>query len=216
MLVNSGKVSYEARRIFCVGRNYAAHVSELGNEVPKEPVFFMKPASSIVPVGGKILFPSHGNELQHEAELVVLIGKHGQAATEAEAISFIAGLSFGLDLTLRDVQADLKEKGLPWEKSKAFEMSAPLGEKFCPFDGRTKLDGIEFSCYVNDVLKQSGNTRDMIFPVKTLIVAFSRIWILSPGDMIYTGTPEGVSSLHPGDEVRVESSLSDPVSWTIV
>lgn len=196
MNINSG-------RIFCIGRNYAEHAAELSNAVPKSPVIFMKPASCLVPPGVPIPFPTHGKDLQHEVELVVRIGDRGR----------INGFTVGLDLTLRDVQQALKEKGLPWEKAKAFEKSAPIGP-IHPIEG-LDLNSLELVCRVNGAERQRGNTRDMIFSTEKLIEEISRIWELLPGDLIYTGTPKGVGPLRPGDKVEIECPPVGPYAWEI-
>ncbi|MFC1852115.1 fumarylacetoacetate hydrolase family protein [candidate division CSSED10-310 bacterium] len=215
MQLTSGHFVVDAHRIFCIGRNYRAHAREMNSEVPSEPVVFMKSPSCLLAVGEDIHFPAHGQELHHEAEVVVLIGKEGRAQTDTEAYSFVAGITLGLDLTLRDVQKKLKQKGLPWEKSKSFEDSAPIG-KFSECDAAVNLEALEFYCRVNGAIRQQGNTADLIFPIPTLIVALSKIWILKPGDLIYTGTPAGVGPLKVGDEVSLQSELFGSFTWKIV
>lgn len=203
-----------ANRIFCIGRNYVAHVHELKNEIPRTPVIFMKPASALVPPGRKAYFPVHGEELHHEVEVVILIGRKGGASNREEARSFIAGLTLGIDLTLRDVQNRLKEKGLPWEIAKAFDHSALIGD-MTPFDREMDLANIEFSCFVNGSPCQQGTTAKMIFPITELIKQVSQIWELLPGDLIYTGTPEGVGPLQPDDQISAHSEQLGKFSWHI-
>lgn len=207
-----GKRVIEPRRIFCIGRNYREHVRELENETPAEPVVFMKPVACLARKGQTLRRPPYGEDLQHEAEAVVLIGKEGAAIDEAAASSYIAGISLGLDLTLRDVQKQLKAKGLPWELAKAFDQSAPIGQ-FIPFDDSIDLENISFKCFVNGRLRQEGNTKDMIFPIKTLIRFLSLRWRLMPGDLIYTGTPAGVGPLVSGNKITLESDLIGRFSW---
>ena len=207
-------MSDKFNRIFCIGRNYVKHVEELNNEFPPSPVVFMKPVSCLVPVGKNIAYPSHGSDLQHELELVLLIDKKGKALAETDAMAFIGAYTLGLDLTLRDVQQKLKEKGLPWEKAKAFECSAPLGE-FKPYHDGVNLNDFHFELRVNGKTRQRGYTGLMIFPIKKLIVELSRIWTLLPGDIIYTGTPEGVAALSAGDEVEIFGNDIGPFSWKI-
>jgi 2-keto-4-pentenoate hydratase/2-oxohepta-3-ene-1,7-dioic acid hydratase in catechol pathway len=202
-------------RVFCIGRNYVEHVRELSNIVPTKPVVFIKPASCLVRPGEEIHFPKHGSELHHEVEIVVRVGRQGRAKTEEEAISFIDAITIGLDLTLRDVQRELKQKGLPWEIAKAFEQSVPIGN-FIPYDGSLDLKNISFGCKVNGVEKQRGNTRQMIFPIGRLLVELSKIWVLRPGDLIYTGTPSGVGPLNIGDTIEVESDPIGSFSWNII
>ena len=215
MKFHVGKRTFKASRIFCIGRNYPGHVKEMQNQFPKKPVIFQKPPTSLVPAGGKIRFPQHGNILQHEVEVVVLIGKKGRAESAREALSFIAGISLGIDLTLRDLQGHLKAKGLPWEIAKAFDQSAPIGD-FRSYDTSIDLTGIAFSCRINGEVRQQGNTGDMIFPIETLVIAVSNVWELQPGDLIYTGTPAGVGLLHPGDHIQADSGLLGSFLWEIV
>ena len=202
-------------RVFCIGRNYAEHARELSNVVPTKPVVFIKSASCLVRPGEKIHFPKHGKELHHEVEVVVRVGREGKPQTEKDALSFVSHITIGLDLTLRDVQQELKKKGLPWEIAKAFDQSAPVGE-FVPYDGSLDLSNISFGCKVNGIQKQRGNTGDMIFSIPRLLVELSKIWVLRPGDLIYTGTPSGVGPLKIGDNIEVESDPIGSFSWSIV
>ncbi len=202
-------------RIFCIGRNYVEHIQELKNIIPTKPVVFIKPASCLVEPGEKIHFPKHGSELHYEVEIVVQVGSEGRVVREEEALSFISSITVGLDLTLRDVQEDLKKKGLPWEIAKAFEQSAPIGN-FVPYDQSVDLNNISFGCKVNGLERQRGNTGKMIFSIGKLLVELSKIWVLRPGDLIYTGTPSGVGPLKIGDSIEIESDLTGSFSWSIV
>jgi len=202
-------------RVFCIGRNYVEHVHELSNIIPTKPVVFIKPASCLVTPGEEIHFPKHGSELHHEVEIVVKVGKKGRVRTEEEALPFINSITVGLDLTLRDVQKGLKEKGLPWEIAKAFEQSAPIGD-FVPYDGSLDLKDISFGCKVNGIERQRGNTGNMIFGIGDLLVHLSKIWLLRPRDLIYTGTPSGVGSLKIGDLIEAQSDPIGSFSWSIV
>ncbi|MGD2073623.1 MAG: fumarylacetoacetate hydrolase family protein [Gammaproteobacteria bacterium] len=204
-----------AGRIFCIGRNYVRHARELDNPLPRGPVVFMKPHSCLVVPGEPIHFPRHGRELHHETELVVRIGRAGSVTEPERAPDFVDAVTLGLDLTLRDVQQDLKRQGLPWEAAKAFEQSAPIGT-FVACDASVDLQEFAFHCTVNDEPRQAGNTRDMIFPVDRLLVELSRIWTLRAGDLIYTGTPEGVGPLHVGDSIEIASDLTGAFRWTVV
>ena len=203
-------------RVFCVGKNYNEHIKELGGSyLPNEPVVFMKPVSSLVAPEETLFYPPYGDNLQHEVEAVILIGKEGRSIPEKNAPSFVAGVSIGLDLTLRDVQLKLKEKGLPWELSKSFEQSSPLGS-FKPYNPNSiELEDWPFSCSVDGVVRQQGNTQDMIFPIKKLIHKLSIWWELKPGDIIYTGTPSGVGPLKVGNQVKIESVKIGSFSWNI-
>ena len=214
MILKLGNKEIEAGRVFCIGMNYAEHVKELNNTPPESPVIFMKPASSLVPAGETVHFPSHGGELHFEAELVVLIGREGRPESEDDAKDFMSGLSLGLDLTLRDVQTKLRKAGHPWEASKAFDESAPVGE-FTPFDNSIDPGRITFRCLVNGEVRQMGDTAEMIFPVKRLVYEIGKIWRLRKGDLIYTGTPSGVGPLNRGDEVTVEGERCGAFTWKI-
>jgi len=206
--------SIQPSRIFCIGKNYLNHIKEMKSEIPTKPVIFMKPVTSLVAEGKIIPFPKHGKDMHYEAELVILIGKEGHVKSIEDSEEFIKGISLGLDLTLRDVQNELKEKGLPWEISKSFDQSAAIG-KFVPFSKAIDLNNIEFKCFVNEELRQIGNSKNMIFQVKNLIIEINKIWKLLPGDLIYTGTPEGVGSLRKDDKIKIESKLTGSFSWII-
>jgi acylpyruvate hydrolase len=200
-------------RIFCIGRNYAAHAAELNNATPDEPVVFIKPISCLVEIGCIIPFPLHGKDLHHEAEVVVRIDRPGKNISLEDAPLYISHLAVGLDLTLRDVQNELKEKRLPWEKAKAFDGSSPLGV-LVKFAGQDLTD-IQIGCEVNGELRQNGTTASMLFPIKQIISHISSIWTLREGDLIYTGTPSGVGPLHKGDEITVFSAQLGRYSWKI-
>ncbi len=210
-----GEFTFAAQRVFCIGQNYAEHVKEMKGEISKRPVIFCKPPTSLVAPGESIQFPKHGDELHHEVEVVVLIGKEGRAETAEEASLFIAALALGLDLTLRDLQRSLRQKGLPWEIAKGFDQSAPIGS-FVARDEIPDLSNIDFGCRVNGQIRQQSNTQDMIFPIGRLILEVSRIWELRPGDLIFTGTPSGVGPLRIGDGVEIESPALGTFSWEIV
>jgi 2-keto-4-pentenoate hydratase/2-oxohepta-3-ene-1,7-dioic acid hydratase in catechol pathway len=202
-------------RVFCIGRNYAEHARELANPLPARPVVFLKPASSLVPAGGQVRFPTHGRELHHEVELVVRIGRAGHDVTESEAPAWVDAVTVGVDLTLRDLQKTLKAAGLPWEIAKSFDQSALIGE-FVPLRPPLDLSDIDFRCSVNGAPRQAGNSGDMIFNVATVIAVLSEIWALVPGDLIFTGTPAGVGPLHPGDQIVATAEGIGSFAWDIV
>ncbi len=204
---------YTPQRVFCIGRNYAEHARELRSELPQSPVVFMKPPDCLVPPGKRIPFPAHGKELHFEAELVVVIGLSGMPVNEEDAREWVAGLTLGLDLTLRDVQQELKEKGLPWELSKAFEQSAPLGDT--AIIPPHTLEDLSFECRVNGEIRQTGRVQEMIFSIPRLICELGKIWVWRPGDLIYTGTPAGVGPLAPGDVIEVSGPLLGSFSWSM-
>jgi 2-keto-4-pentenoate hydratase/2-oxohepta-3-ene-1,7-dioic acid hydratase in catechol pathway len=201
------------QRIFCVGRNYADHAKELGNLMPAKgstPIIFMKPVTSLVE-GSTLTLPKGVGAVHHEMELVVVLGHGGSGISESAALGHVAGATLGLDLTLRDEQARLKQAGQPWELAKAFDDAAALGN-FIPSDD-LDLQALEMRCTVNAELRQQGNTRDMLYPVATIIAFLSTRWHLLPGDLIYTGTPAGVGPLVPGDRIEISSAAIGTFSW---
>jgi 2-keto-4-pentenoate hydratase/2-oxohepta-3-ene-1,7-dioic acid hydratase in catechol pathway len=201
-------------RIFCIGKNYAEHVAELahlGHAPDGDCVVFMKPVSCIVPEGEPIVLPRGLGEVHHEAELVVMLTGGGRDIPEDEASNCIAGLTLGLDLTLRALQTALKNQGKPWELAKAFDGAAPLGD-FKPYLDQD-LQALEFTCHVNGVLRQHGRTAEMLYPVARQIHLLSRTWALQPGDLIYTGTPKGVGPLNPGDRVELAAQQIGRFAW---
>lgn len=207
----------DINRIFCIGKNYAEHIEELahlGHKDDGECVVFMKPASSIVPIGEPIPLPRGRGAVHHEAELVVLLTGGGADIALDEALGCVAGLTLGLDLTLRDLQTELKNAGKPWELSKAFDGAAPLGD-WKPFL-QQDLQALEFTLHVNGELRQHGFTKDMLFPVAQQISILSKTWALQPGDVIYTGTPKGIASLVPGDHAVLSSPTLGRHEWRCV
>jgi len=199
-------------RIFCIGRNYAEHATEMGAPKPAEPVVFMKPATSLVAEGQPLVLPKGQGSVHHEMELVVAIGKQGADIPAAAALGYVAGVTLGVDLTLRDLQSKLKQAGQPWELSKSFDGSAAIG-KFISWSAQSDIQNINMRCTVNGALRQQGNTREMLFPVAAIIAFLSRYWRLLPGDLIYTGTPAGVGPLVPGDRIGIESTEIGRFQW---
>ncbi|MEK0413971.1 MAG: hypothetical protein RL070_1459 [Bacteroidota bacterium] len=187
-------------KIFCVGRNYAEHAKELGNALPEAPVIFMKPDTALLAPGAKFEYPSFTSDLHYEIELVLRIGKTAKNIAAANALSCVDAITVGIDFTARDVQAGLKSKGLPWEKAKAWDNSAIIGD-WKPFNAEANADGGEilFSLTKNGQKAQSGTTQDMIYSFETLLEHISGYFTLSPGDLVYTGTPAGVGPCLPGD-----------------
>ena len=183
-------------KIFCVGRNYAEHAKELGNALPEAPVIFMKPDTALLAPGARFEYPSFTSDLHYEIELVLRIGKTAKNIPAANALSCVDAITVGIDFTARDVQAGLKSKGLPWEKAKAWDNSAIIGE-WKPFNGNAVE--ILFSLTKNGQKAQSGTTQDMIYSFETLLEHISGYFTLSPGDLVYTGTPAGVGPCLPGD-----------------
>jgi len=217
--VGAGRVA--PGRIFCIGKNYEEHILELDSDVKpakleagKQPVVFMKPITSIVPLGDTIPIPTHGSVLHHEVEVVILLNGGGKNISLEDTLPFIAGVTLGLDLTLRDVQAEMKKTGHPWELAKSFDHSSPLGS-MCAHDDSFDLFNLPFSCFVNGEQRQKGNSRDMIFSIPTIISFLSTVWKLMPGDLIYTGTPAGIGVLCEGDEVVLDSPFLGRFTWIV-
>jgi len=187
-------------KIVCVGRNYAEHAKELGNEVPDKPVVFLKPTSSVIYSGGEIIYPSFSSEMHHEAELVLLIGKTIKDADKKESEDAIAGYGVGLDMTLRDVQDVLKKKGHPWTIAKGFDTSAILSDFILKKDYQLTL-AEEISLSVNNNIRQKEKLNMMLFPPVKLLQYLSSLITLEEGDLIYTGTPKGVGKVERGDKL---------------
>ena len=185
-------------KIFCVGRNYVDHATELGNEIPSEPVIFMKPKSALVQGHTPFYYPEFTNELHYEAELVVRISKNGKYIQERYASGYYNAITVGIDFTARDIQLRLKEKGLPWEKSKSFDNSAAIGKLIDITPGMNKKD-INFHFTKNGEIVQNGNSKEMIFSIDNIIAHLSTYFSLNIGDLIFTGTPAGVGECLVGD-----------------
>lgn len=186
------------KSIYCIGRNYAEHAKELNNPLPSSPMVFLKPQSAICYDNDVILIPHQSSDVHHEVELVVAISKTGKDIPESEASDYIAGIGIGIDFTARDIQQKAKEAGHPWTIAKGFDTFAPISS-FISIDKIDDIQNINLRLSVNDELKQSGNTSEMIFKISTLISYLSSIFTLYPGDLIFTGTPSGVSSIKSGD-----------------
>jgi 2-keto-4-pentenoate hydratase/2-oxohepta-3-ene-1,7-dioic acid hydratase in catechol pathway len=188
-------------KVVCVGRNYREHALELGNEVPAEPVLFIKPNSCLIGPGEEIVIPPWSQDCHHEVELALLIGKTGKNVPEEEAMAMIAGYGVAIDLTLRDVQNALKSKGLPWEKAKAFDTSCPLSP-FVAADQIVDPQRLRLSLKVNGNLRQDGCTSQMVHRLPGLLAAISTFFTLQRGDVVLTGTPAGVGPIGSGDEIE--------------
>ena len=191
-------------KIVCIGRNYAEHIKELGNQTPDKPVIFIKPASSLVSSGETVIIPGYSEDCHHEIELAVLIGKTAKDVTAEAALGYVSGYAVALDLTLRDVQGVQKEKGLPWEIAKAFDTSCPLSD-FVPASQVDNPQELQLKLTVSGEVRQNGNTRDMIRSIAELIAATSAYFTLEEGDVLLTGTPSGVGRIVSGD--RLEASI---------
>lgn len=194
---------FEVRKVFCIGRNYAEHAKEMKAAVPESPVFFLKPSTAIVADGGTIVRPSISNDLHHEVEMTVLIGQGGKDIPKETALSHVAGYGIGLDMTLRDVQGEAKKKGLPWTLAKGFDTSAPLS-LFVPASQVDDPHSLGVRLDVNRSTRQQSSTKNLIFRVDELIAYISRFFTFERGDLIYTGTPEGVSQVSSGDVLEAQ------------
>jgi len=188
-------------KIICIGRNYAKHAKELNNPVPAEPVFFMKPETSLILNGKPFFHPDFSKNIHFETELVLRINRLGKNIEERFAHRYYNEIGIGIDFTARDIQDACKKKGLPWEKAKAFDGSAPLGE-FIPKSTFKSVDDINFSLNINGVEKQRGNTQDLLFCFDKIIAHVSKYLTLKIGDLIYTGTPEGVGPVKVNDKLE--------------
>ncbi len=210
-----GVGDFPVRRIFCVGRNYGAHVREMGGDAKDQPpIFFTKPADAVVTGGRDVPYPPATSDLHHEIELVVALGSGGSDVAADRALDLVFGYAAGVDLTRRDLQGLAKKAAQPWDAAKTFDHSAPLGlirraEGAPPPQGRIRLS-------VEGATKQNGDLADMIWSVAEIIAEASKLWALKAGDLIFTGTPEGVGPIARGQ--RVEGQVADlpPVAFTVV
>jgi acylpyruvate hydrolase len=193
-------------KIICIGRNYAEHAKEMNAPVPTEPVLFMKPETALLQKNLPFYYPEFSKDIHHEVELVLKISKMGRHIEPQFASRYYDEIGIGIDFTARDIQAKCKEKGLPWEKAKAFDHSAPIG-KFLPKTRFPLMDDIRFHLDVNGKKVQQGTTEDLLFSFDNLISYVSKFFTLKKGDLIYTGTPEGVGPVKIGD--RLEAYIGD-------
>jgi 2-keto-4-pentenoate hydratase/2-oxohepta-3-ene-1,7-dioic acid hydratase in catechol pathway len=207
------EISLPVGKVVCVGRNYAEHAKELNNPVPKEPLLFMKPATSIVDFEQPIQIPTQFGEVHYESEIAILIGeKLSSADMSLDAIQrSIYGVGASLDLTLRELQSSLKEKGQPWEKAKAFDGSCPL-TSFVQKDQISSLSDLSIALTIDEQLVQSGSSSDMLTPIVDLLAYITRFFTLMPGDVVLTGTPKGVGAITPDQSLTL--ILGDALAWT--
>jgi acylpyruvate hydrolase len=188
-------------KIICIGRNYAEHAKEMNAPVPTEPVIFLKPETALLQKNEPFYYPEFSKDIHHEVELVLKISKMGRHIEPMFANRYYDEIGIGIDFTARDIQAKCKEKGLPWEKAKAFDHSAPIG-KFLPKTRFPLMDDIHFHLDVNGKTVQKGTTEDLLFTFDNLIAYVSKFFTLKKGDMIFTGTPEGVGPVKIGDRLE--------------
>ena len=208
---------FPVRRIYCVGRNYAAHAREMGHDPDREPpFFFMKPADALTEDGSTLPYPPATAELHHEVELVVALAKGGTNIPEDKALECVFGYTVGLDMTRRDLQGEAKKKGRPWDTGKGFDHSAPIGAlRVASSIGHPANARISLS--VNGVNRQDGNINQMIWNVPETISYLSGLFELQPGDLIFTGTPDGVAAVGPGDvlECGIEGIATLKITYKI-
>lgn len=193
-------------KIFCIGRNYSEHAKEMKSDVPNEPVIFMKPPTALLRNGNPFYLPDFSDEVHHEVEIIVKISKNGKHIDPKSAREYYDEISVGIDFTARDLQAKLKQKGLPWELSKGFDFSAGIGN-WIEFTDEMKSKNLSFHLDINDKTVQKGSTSDMIFSIDNLIAYISKYFKIQVGDIIFTGTPVGVSKINSGDVL--EAYLED-------
>ncbi|OJA10218.1 hypothetical protein AZE42_05514 [Rhizopogon vesiculosus] len=205
MSVLAAQFVRQGKKIVAIGRNYSEHIKELNNARTKEPFFFLKPTTSYLPTGGNVEIP-RGVVAHHEVELGLVIGKGGRDISQDDAESHIAGYALAVDMTARNMQDEVKKKGLPWSAVKGFDTFTPIGS-FIPKSSISDAHNLTLSLKINGAIKQNGTTGDMIFRIPRLIEHVSSIMTLEEGDLILTGTPSGVGPLSPGDSV--ECALAD-------
>jgi acylpyruvate hydrolase len=195
-------------KILCIGQNYAAHAKEMNSTAPTSPIFFMKPTTALLESGGSIVIPSISRDVHHEVELTVLIGKDGKDIPLHLAMEHVAGYGIGLDMTMRDVQSEAKKKGQPWALAKGFDTSAPISV-FVPVSSVPDPSKLRLQLSVNGTVRQASGTENMIHTVQALIAYISQFFTLERGDIIYTGTPEGVAQVISGDVLEAVLCAED-------
>lgn len=210
MKSSSVKSSYnQFGTLYCIGRNYARHVAEMKSEILDEPVVFLKPRASVIFNEQSIIIPEKSKNVHHEVELVLQIGNKTDNVSPESALESVKSIAVGLDITARDLQSEAKKAGLPWALSKGFKTFAPVGN-FVEYNEDVDLQNLEINVKVNGEIRQSGNTSMMLFSAAEIISYLSKNFTLLPGDLIFTGTPEGVSQIHSGDVI--EASLENQLS----
>lgn len=194
-------IEIDLANIYCIGRNYRDHARELGNTIPEHPIVFLKPSNTLCRDHSLIQLPEQSSDVHHEVEMVVALSNGGKNIPESEALSCIAGIGVGIDLTARDLQAQAKAKGLPWSVAKGFDQFAPVSD-FTSIDLIDDIQNLDLILEVNGTIRQKDNTSRMIFDTTQLISYLSTVFTLMPGDLIFTGTPSGVSSIQSGDQLH--------------
>ena len=188
-------------KIICIGRNYVNHAKELGNAIPSEPVFFLKPDTAISPKGHPFFIPDFTSNVHYEVELIIKINRLGKHIEEGFAYKYYQEIGLGIDFTARDIQEEIKAKGLPWEKAKGFDGSAVISRSFIPKE-KLDINNINFKLEKNGDTVQVGNSKDMLFNFDKIIAYISQFYTLKIGDLIYTGTPSGVGQVNNGDIIK--------------
>ncbi|MCX7984790.1 MAG: fumarylacetoacetate hydrolase family protein [Bacteroidetes bacterium] len=206
--------TFNVSKILCIGQNYAEHAKELNFEIPRSPVFFLKPITALTSSGTKVVLPSISSNVHYEVELVVVLGKGGKMIPESDALEYIAGYGVGLDMTMRDVQSEAKQKGLPWTLAKGFDTSAPISE-FIPREEVPHVEDLRVELSVNGVVRQRGVCKDMIFPVGRCLSYISQFITLEPGDLLFTGTPPGVGPVFQNDILEGRLILNGKTLTTV-
>ena len=199
--IEGSGTSCDVGKIICIGRNYVKHVAEMGGSAPSEPWVFLKPSSALISSGACILLPDQSSVVHHEVELVVLIGRSARHITSGQALDLVHGYAVGLDMTARDLQQAAKASGRPWSISKGFDTFAPVGS-FVPASQIPDPQQLEVVLTVGSEVRQQGHTRDMIFSVAELLAYCSSIFTLERGDLLFTGTPDGVGPVIEGDVIE--------------
>ncbi len=200
--------------MYCIGQNYAKHAKEMGASVPDSPIIFLKPPSAYIPDGGQVTLPVISQNVHHEVELVVIIGKECRNVSRADALDYVAGYAVGIDITMRDIQKAAKDKGHPWAVAKGFASSAPISKAISAEKVQSNIFDLELS--INGELKQKVSTSNMERPVEELIEYLSSIFILEKGDVIFTGTPEGVGQIHAGDKITASLKGYAELNVTVI
>ena len=203
VLLPFGDTQYELRptKMICLGKNYAKHAEEMRSEVPKEPIIFLKPPSSLIGPEEKIILPKMSKLVHHEVELAVIIGERGKNVNRNDAMNYVLGYTILLDITARDLQNIARKKGLPWTLCKGFDTFAPVGPRIVS-SSELEPDDLEIGLKINGEIRQKSRTSEMIFKIPQLIEYISSVMTLEPGDIIATGTPEGVGKIEQGDVIE--------------
>lgn len=201
-------------KLLCIGRNYADHAEEMNRDVPDEPMVFLKPPSALIRTEESVRLPSQSRDVHHEVELVAVVGKEGKNIAQEEALDHVAAFAVGLDMTARDLQSEAKERRHPWSVAKGFDTFAPLGPLTSASESADSQD-LTLQLSVNGETRQEASTQRLIFPVRELVAYCSRIFTLSPGDLLYTGTPSGVGPVEDGDKLRATATGLDPLCVSV-